>query len=151
MTGASVPRSCSSLSGTITSNACPASEWQSLLDFLRLEVREIPETYQTELGLVSAPGAIPLTGQGSFRTLSIRRRTLRGDVPVGYDLQSAQSTTPQSVIADALQATADLYEIAVGDDGGERDLVPRAQGRDHYHTIRPMYYLTTYAVENDRR
>ena len=140
MTGASVPQSCSSLSGTITSNACPASEWQSLLDCLRLQFREIPETYQKELDIVVGPDAIPLTGQGSFRTLSIRIRHLQGDLPIGYDLRSTQSTTPQSVIADALQAVADLYEIAVGDGLGIRNLVSRAQGRDHYHTINAMYY-----------
>ena len=105
-----------------------------------MQDREIPETYQTELGLSIGPDGIPLTGQGSPRTLSIRIRNSQGDVPTGYDLQSAQSTTPQSVIADALQATAQLYEIAVGDDTGERDVVSRAQGRGHYHTINKMYY-----------
>ena len=85
------------------------------------------------------PNGIPLTGQGSFRTLSSCVRSLE-TVPIGYDLQSVQSTTPQSVIADALQATAILYEEAVGDGIGERDLVSRAQGRDHYHTINKMYY-----------
>ena len=93
-----------------------------------------------ELDLTVQPDGVSLTGQGSFRTLSTRTRNSLGVVPVGYDLESSQSTTPQSVIADALQATADLYEIAVGDGTGERELVSRAQGRDHYHTINEMYY-----------
>ena len=100
----------------------------------------MPETYQVDLGLLEMPNGVPLTGQGSFRTLSVRTRNPQSNVPVGYDLQSWQSTTPQSVVADALQATADLYEMAVGDVIGERNLVPRAQGRDHYHTINKMYY-----------
>ena len=100
----------------------------------------MPGNYQVKLQSTDPPYGLPLTGQGSFRTLSTRIRNPRGDVPIGYDLESMQSTTPQSVIADALQATADLYEIAVGDDTGKRDLVSRAQGRDHYHTINKMYY-----------
>ena len=134
-----MPQSCSSLSGTSSSDACPASEWQSLLEYRRLTLRGIPENYQMEAHAIPSPDGIPLTGQGSFRTLSNRVRTLES-VPAGYDLDSTQSTTPQSVIADALQATANLYEIAVGDDTGERELVSRAQGRDHYHTINKMYY-----------
>ena len=100
----------------------------------------IPETYQTALNFTMGPDGIPLTGQGSLRTLSIGVRSPQGDFPTGYDLQSTQSTTSQSVIADALQATADLYETAVGDVLSIRDLVSRAQGRDHYHTINTMYY-----------
>ena len=140
MTGSSIPQSCSSLSGTTTSDACPASEWESLLDYSRWVVRGIPEIYQAELQGSAQPQGIPLTGQGSLRTLSIRARNPRGDVPIGYDTQSTQITTPQSVIADALQATAELYEIAVGDDIAVRDLVSRAQGRDHCHSINKMYY-----------
>ena len=100
----------------------------------------MPKTYQVELNEVTGPDGVPLTGQGSFRTLTTRIRNERGDVPTGYDLESTQSTTPQSVIADALQATADLYELAVGDETGARNLISRAQGRDHYHTISRMYY-----------
>ena len=128
------------MSSTTTSDACPASEWQSLLDYLRLLARDIPETYQTALNFAIAPDGIPVTGQGSLRTLSIGTRNPQGDFPIGYDLQSTQSTTSQSVIADALQATADLYETAVGDVLSARNLVSRAQGRDHYHTINTMYY-----------
>ena len=99
----------------------------------------MPETYLSELNAVATPDGIPLTGQGSFRTLSNRLRGLE-NLPIGYDLQSRQSTTPQSVIADALQATAALYEFAVGDYVGYMEPVSRAQGRGHYHTIDKMYY-----------
>ena len=101
--------------------------------------REIPETYQAVLKLKEGPTGIPLTGQGSSRVLAFGTRSLE-TVAAGYDLQSVQSTTAQSVIADALQATSVLYEIAVGDVIGYGNLVSRAHGRDHCHTINKMYY-----------
>ena len=109
----------------------------------------MPKTYQIELGAVEYPDGVPLTGQGSFRTLSCRLR-LPESVPIGYDLQSWQATTPQSVIADALQATASLYEFAVGGGIALRKLIPRAQGRDHYHTINKMYYQPYTSVSCGR-
>ena len=102
-----------------------------------------------ELKINDGPDGVPLTGQGSFGTLSSYSRSSTG-IPLGYDLQSSQAITSQSVIADALQATADLYELAVGDDIRLRNLVPRAQGRNHYHTISKMYYQPYTSITRGR-
>lgn len=67
-----------------------------------------------------------LSSQASQRVLTIQPYGA-GVVPKGYDEQVAQATTPQSVIADAHLATAELYEVATPKPDGS-PIFPRARG-----------------------
>lgn len=78
-----------------------------------------------------------LSGQASQRVLTIQPYDA-GLVPKGYDEQVAQATTPQSAIADALLATAELYETATPKPDGS-PILPRARGMDLVHTFTEGY------------
>ncbi|KAL8947621.1 MAG: hypothetical protein Q9222_006119 [Ikaeria aurantiellina] len=106
--GTMLPASCSQAPNV--SSICPASEWQSVSEYLSLANGIIPPSF---LGPYTvSPYSVQLTGQGSLRQLIIQHH-IYDNHSAPYDRAAAQATTQQGAVADALSATSSLWDIAL--------------------------------------
>ncbi|KAL8711693.1 MAG: hypothetical protein Q9220_003864 [cf. Caloplaca sp. 1 TL-2023] len=106
--GSMLPASCSQAPNV--SSICPASEWQSISQYLSLANGIIPPSF---LGPYTvSPYSVQLTGQGSLRQLIIQHH-IYDNHSAPYDPAAAQATTQQGAVADALSATSSLWDIAL--------------------------------------
>lgn len=88
------------------------------------------------IGLVGNPAWVEVTGHGSQRRLNVQTQLSQ---LWGYDLQPIIGTTQQSVVADALTETGQLWTDAVTNvsTSGHGSIL---QQQDAVHTIKNDYY-----------
>lgn len=106
--GSTIPTYCSQAPNV--SNLCPSSEWQSISDYLCLANGILPPVFRGPFSV--SPYSVQLTGQGSLRQLVIQRHVYENQ-SIPHERATAQATTQQGAIADALSATSSLWDIAI--------------------------------------
>ncbi|KAL8735024.1 MAG: hypothetical protein Q9166_001149 [cf. Caloplaca sp. 2 TL-2023] len=106
--GSVLPAYCSQAPNV--SNICPASEWQSISDYLSLANRILPPSFAGPFTI--SPYSTQLTGQGSVRQLIIQHH-IYDNVSAPYDQGAAHATTQHGAVADALSATSSLWNVAL--------------------------------------
>ncbi|KAL8692746.1 MAG: hypothetical protein Q9218_002283 [Villophora microphyllina] len=104
--GSSVSRACAQMT-TDVSNACPASEWYVIRDYLSAGKQTPPPPYHKRYGFSHAALSNNVHGRGSVRQL-INQQTIGDSGP-----WPQVATTQQAIIADALVDTGTLWFLSL--------------------------------------
>ena len=120
----------------IYSYSCPSHGWEAVQDFIYTSTNSLGPEYLAMIKLVGNPAWVEVTGHGSQRRLIVQ--TLYPQLR-GYDLHPIIGTTQQSVVADVLTETGQLWTDAVNNvsTSGHGSLI---QQQDAVHTIKNDYY-----------
>ena len=127
--------------------ACPSHGWETIQDYIYNSINNLDPEYLALTGRVDDPDWVEVTGHGSQRRLSI---TTEFDYPEGYDPQLTAATIQQSVVADALTKTGNLWVNSVSNVSrtGHGSVLQR---QDAVHAINSGYYqpYTMVSCAND--
>ncbi|KAL9066627.1 MAG: hypothetical protein Q9161_007457 [Pseudevernia consocians] len=133
-----VPTQCLNTNTSDTSTfACPSHGWEAVQDYIYTSVNGLdPEYLALVDGRVGLPDWVEVTGRGSHRRLSM---VTGFDELDGYDPQPVYATIQQTVVADALTETGELWVDAVSNvsTSGHGSVLER---QDTAHTISNGYY-----------
>ena len=99
-------------SSDIYTFACPSHGWEAIQDYIYNSVNSLSPKYMALTGTANSPDWVEVTGHGSLRRLTIATRDSNLNLP-GYDPEDVTATTQQSVVADALTGTGNLWVNAL--------------------------------------
>ncbi|MCJ1264424.1 hypothetical protein MMC22_004295 [Lobaria immixta] len=150
MNGSSVPRHCAVVEAGMPSNDCPSSEWDFMQTWISLTDQSVPIGLKNQSGLLKGtiipPSAIQLTGKTSIRQykqvwspvyVTLGTRNSSSNVL----FESADSSTQQAVIADALTSISTIWDLAIGGAGiGSHHGASFHEDQKVVHTIANNYY-----------
>ena len=132
-----MPAQCQNASiSNVNAYACPSHGWEAIQDYIYDTVVGLePQYYALARGSAS-PEWLEVTGRSSERRLSM---TVGLDEPEGYDPTPILATIQQTVIADALTETGELWTAALSNvsTSGHGNVLSR---QDAAHTINNDYY-----------
>ncbi|KAF6226151.1 hypothetical protein HO133_009017 [Letharia lupina] len=116
--------------------ACPSHGWEAVQDFIYTTMNTLDPKYLALIEVVGLPEWVEVTGHGSLRHLVLDTVI---SVQEGYDPDPIVGTTQQSVIADALTETGNLWTTFIA------NISTRGHGSvlqqlDAVHTIKNGYY-----------
>ena len=116
---------------------CPCHGWEAVQDFIYTTVNGLDPKYLALDERLGAPGWVEVTGRGSLRHLSMMATGFHA--LDGYDPQPVFATIQQTVVADALTETGELWVDAVSNvsTSGHGSVLER---QDAAHTISNGYY-----------
>ena len=121
MKGSSVPRHCAVMEAGMPSNECPSSEWNFVQTWLSLTQNSVPMAFRNQSGILKgasiAPSAIQLTGKTSnrqYRQVQSPVYLTTGNSSSIVRFDSADSSTQQAVIADALTSISSIWDMTIG-------------------------------------
>ena len=134
-------------SSDIYTFACPSHGWEATQSFIRTSVNSFEPRFLAWTGQVDGPIFVQVTGHESLRRLTIAdEHNYLG----GYDPEPRVATIQQSIVADALTETGNLWLSAVSNVSrtGHGSVLQR---QDAVHTINSGYYqpYTTASCAND--
>ena len=121
--------------------ACPFHGWEAIQDYIYTGYNVLDPEYLASFGVLNPPNWVDVTGHGSQRRLLIGADYGQ---PEGYDPIPIMATTQQSVVADTLTETGDLWVNAVSNitTSGHGSVLQR---EDTVHTI-SSGYLQPYTM-----
>ncbi|CAD6577447.1 MAG: hypothetical protein ASARMPRED_008282 [Alectoria sarmentosa] len=137
-----VPLQCLNASiSEIYTYACPFHGWEAIQDYIYTGYNVLDPEYLASFGVLNPPNWVDVTGHGSQRRLLIGADYGQ---PEGYDPIPIMATTQQSVVADTLTETGDLWVNAVSNitTSGHGSVLQR---EDTVHTI-SSGYLQPYTM-----
>ena len=127
--------------------ACPSHGWEALQDFIHTTSHSLDPHYLALFEKVDSPSWVEVTGDGSQRRLCM---TSIVNTLEGYDQHQIIATTQQSVVADALTETGNLWDMSVPNisTSGHGSVLQR---QDAVHAINDGYYqpYTITSCAND--
>ena len=132
-----MPKQCLNANASDTSTlACPSHGWEAIQSYIYTTVHILDPEYLALMGGVGNPDWVEVVGRGSQRRLTISKEF---GAPEGYDQESIIGTTQQSVIADALTETGELWTdvVASVSTSGHGSVLQR---QDAVHAINSGYY-----------
>lgn len=132
-----VPTQCLNINTSdVSTFACPSHGWEVAQDYIYTTVNGLDPEYLALAGGFGVPEWVEVTGRGSHRRLSM---TSGFDEPDGYDPHPVFATIQQTVVADALTETGELWVDAVSNvsTSGHGSVLER---QDAAHTISNGYY-----------
>lgn len=106
--GSLIAETCAEIETGI-SDACPASEWYVIRDWLSAAKQSPSPEYIDRYDMSEAPIACLLHGKNSVRQLSIAE----DNQFMGHGPAPAIATTPQAVVSDALATTVSLWFLSL--------------------------------------
>lgn len=126
---------------------CPSHGWEAIQDYIYTTIHSLDPEYQDLVGVIGNPDWVEVTGRGSQRRLKIGEFHA---VSEGYYTNSKGGTTQQSVVADVLTETGQLWADAITNVStiGHGSVL---QQQDAVHTIKSGYYqpYTVVSCAND--
>ena len=132
-----MPEQCLNASiSDVNTYACPSHGWEAIQDYIYDAFNGLdPEYYALARGSAS-PEWLEVTGRSSERRLSM---TIGYDEPEGYDPYPVFATIQQTVVADVLTETGELWTAALSNvsTSGHGNVLGR---QDAAHTISNGYY-----------
>ena len=148
MNGSSVPRHCAVVEAGSRSNDCPSSEWDFMQTWQSLKKNSIPSELRNKSSLLNTtslpPAETQLTGRNSNRqyhkAAGVSYVAQSGNnLPLRYN--TADSTTQQTVIADALTSVSSIWSLAVATaEIGSHHGASFHDDQKVVHTIASNYY-----------
>ncbi|KAL8679289.1 MAG: hypothetical protein Q9186_004433 [Xanthomendoza sp. 1 TL-2023] len=107
MDGTSILETCSTVTAE-ASNACPASEWYAIYNFLSTGRKTYSASYERRFGIRGGQISGQLHGKSSVRTLH-QTHPLGG----GHEQFASVATTQQAAVTDALANFAELWGLSL--------------------------------------
>lgn len=116
--------------------ACPFHGWEAVQNFIYTTVHTLEPKYETLIGSVGSPDWVGVPGHGSQRRLTFGSMYIQ---PEGNGPGLTMATTQQSVIADALTETGELWVDVVSNvsTSGHGSILRQ---QDAAHAISNDYY-----------
>lgn len=134
-------------SSDIYTFACPSHGWEAIQDYIYISVNSLSPEYLALIGEVDTPNWVEVMGHGSLRRLLINTQSNNLE---GYDPQPSTATIQQSVVADILTETGNLWVNSVSNasTSGHGSVLGR---QDAVHAINSGYYqpYTIVSCAND--